>query len=99
MRLPLFQKDDDCLAFERVPAESLGRPDAPNLPAWCLMPNHWHLVVHADERTNLSTWMQWVMVTYTHRRHAHTHTAGKPPVAPLANLFAARNSRIIGERR
>ena len=37
MRLPLFLKDDDYLAFERVLAESLSRPDAPRLLAWCLM--------------------------------------------------------------
>jgi REP-associated tyrosine transposase len=80
MRLPLFQKDDDYLAFERVLAESLERPDAPSLLAWCLMPNHWHLVVHALKRTNLSTWMQWVTVTHTHRWHAHTHTAGQGPL-------------------
>jgi hypothetical protein len=34
MRLPLFLKDDDYLAFERVLAESLARPDAPRLLAW-----------------------------------------------------------------
>ena len=38
MRLPLFRKDDDYLAFERVLAESLERPTAPNLLSWCLMP-------------------------------------------------------------
>jgi len=80
MRLPLFQKDNDYLAFERVLAESLERPDAPDLLAWCLMPNHWHLVVHAGKRANLSTWMQWVTVTHTHRWHAHTHTAGDGPL-------------------
>ncbi len=77
MCLPLFQKDDDYLAFERVLAESLERPDAPGLLAWCLMPNHWHLVVRAAEPTNLSTWMQWVGVTHTRRWHAHTQTAGQ----------------------
>ena len=80
MRLPLFQKDDDYLAFERVLAESLAHPDAPDLLAWCLMPNHWHLVAEAGQRTNLSTWMQWVTVTHTHRWHAHTHTAGQGPL-------------------
>lgn len=78
MRLPLFEKDGDYLAFERVLASSLARPDAPALLAWCLMPNHWHLVVRAGRRTNLSTWMQWVTVTQTHRRHAHT--AGEGPL-------------------
>ncbi len=80
MRLPLFQKDDDYLAFERVLADSLERPDAPDLLAWCLMPNHWHLVVRAGRQTDLSTWMQWVTVTHTHRWHAHTNTAGEGPL-------------------
>ncbi len=80
MRLTLFQKDDDYLAFERVLGESLVRPDAPDLLAWCLMPNHWHLVVQAGKDTNLSTWMQWVTVTHTHRWHAHTHSAGEGPL-------------------
>ena len=31
MRLPLFEKDGDYLAFERVLASSLERPDAPAL--------------------------------------------------------------------
>lgn len=80
MRLALFQKNDDYLAFERVLAESQERPDAPRLLAWCLMPNHWHLVVHAGDATNLSTWMQWVTVTHTHRWHAHTGTVGEGPL-------------------
>ncbi len=80
MRLPLFEKDDDYAAFERVLAESLGRPDAPRLLAYCLMPNHWHLVVQAAERTDLSTWMQWVSVTHTHRWHSHFDTMGDGPL-------------------
>ena len=80
MRLPLFRKDDDYLAFERVVAEALERPDAPELLVWCVMPNHWHLVVHAGKRTDLSTWMQWVTVTHTHRWHAHTRTTGEGPL-------------------
>ena len=80
MRLPLFKKDADYLAFERVLASSFERPDGPRLLAWCLMPNHWHLVVRAGRRTNLSTWMQWVSVTHTHRWHAHTRTAGEGPL-------------------
>ena len=80
MRLALFQKAADYEAFERVVAESLVRPDAPLLLAYCLMPNHWHLVVRAGDRTDLSTWMQWVTVTHTHRWHAHYHTVGDGPL-------------------
>jgi putative transposase len=80
MRLPLFKKDGDYHAFERVLAESLARTGAPELMAWCLMPNHWHLVVRATSQTDLSTWMQWVTVTHVHRWHAHTKTAGEGPL-------------------
>ena len=80
MRLALFEKEADYAAFERVLAESLRRADAPRLLAYCLMPNHWHLVVLARSRTNLSRWMQKVTVTHTHRWHAHRHTAGEGPL-------------------
>ena len=80
MRLAIFEDDADYRAFERVLAEGLDRTDAPRLLAYCLMPNHWHLVVEASKRTNLSTWVQWTAVTHTHRWHAHTHTTGEGPL-------------------
>ncbi len=80
MRLPLFEKDADYEVFERVLGGSLARPDAPRLLSYCLMPNHWHVVVQAGERTDLSTWMQWVTVTHTHRWHSHDHSAGEGPL-------------------
>lgn len=80
MRLPIFEDDGDYRAFERVLAQSLDRVDAPRLLAYCLMPNHWHLVVQAVRGTSLSTWMQWTTVTHTHRWHSHRHTAGQGPL-------------------
>lgn len=80
MRLTIFEKEADYAAFERVLAEGLDRPDAPKLLAYCLMPNHWHLVVHAGRATDLSTWMQWITVTHTHRWRAHYHSAGEGPL-------------------
>ena len=80
MRLAIFEKDADYEAFERVLAESLERADAPRLLAHCLMPNHWHLVVQAGAGTDLSTWMQWLTVTHTHRWHAHYQSTGEGPL-------------------
>lgn len=80
MRLPIFDDAGDYLAFERVLAQSLDRTDSPRLLSYCLMPNHWHLVVRAAKHTNLSTWMQWTTVTHTHRWHAHRHTTGQGPL-------------------
>ena len=51
MRLPIFEKNGDYEAFERILALALRRKDAPALLAYCLMPNHWHLVARAGTRT------------------------------------------------
>lgn len=76
----MFEQAEDFAAFEHVLSDSLGRTDAPRLLAYCVMPNHWHLVVQAGKRSNLSTWMQWLKVTHTHRWHAHRQCAGEGPL-------------------
>lgn len=80
MRVPIFKKDRDYAAFERILAQGQSRPDALQLLAYCLMPNHWHLILLAGPRSDLSGWMQWIQVTHTHRWHAHHHTAGQGPL-------------------
>ncbi len=45
----LFHKDEDYAAFERVLAEGLERYPV-ELFTYCLMPNHWHLVVRPRDR-------------------------------------------------
>lgn len=47
-RQALFHKPADYAAFARVLAEGLNRYPV-GLLAWCLMPNHWHLVVTPAE--------------------------------------------------
>ncbi|HUG19878.1 MAG TPA: transposase, partial [Planctomycetaceae bacterium] len=43
-RLTLFEKDADYEAFERVMAEALEKHPT-RLLSYCIMPNHWHLVI------------------------------------------------------
>lgn len=50
------------------------------LLAYCLMPNHWHLVLWPHEDGDLSEFMRWLTVTHTQRWHAHHHTAGTGPL-------------------
>ena len=80
LRLGLFDDRGDYLAFERVLAQAMLRPDAPELFTFCLMPNHWHLLVRPRRDGDLSAWMQWLTVTHTHRWQAHRKTAGSGPV-------------------
>jgi putative transposase len=74
-RLPLFQKDGDYEAFERVLAEARQRYDVPVL-AYCVLPNHWHLVLWPRADGDLSRFVGWLTLTHTQRWHAHYHTVG-----------------------
>lgn len=80
LRLPLFEDEGDYLAFVALLAEGLARDDAPELFAFCLMPNHWHLLLRPGRDGELSRWMQRLTVTHTHRWHQHRHSAGTGPV-------------------
>jgi putative transposase len=74
-RLPLFEKDGDYLAFERVLIEAQKRFDMRVL-AYCVMPNHWHLVLWPERDRDLSAFTGWLTLTHTQRWHAHYHNTG-----------------------
>ncbi len=75
-RLPIFQKDGDYAAFERILAEALEHVSGMRLLAYCLMPNHWHLVVWPRHDGELSDFGHWLTLTHTQRWHAHYHDVG-----------------------
>jgi len=71
----LFHKAEDFAAFERVLAEGLERYPV-ELLTYCLMDNHWHLVVRPKADDSLGELMRWVGVTHVRRHHQHYHTRG-----------------------
>ncbi|MBI3758545.1 MAG: transposase [Deltaproteobacteria bacterium] len=78
-RFTLFPKATDYEAFVRVLAEALDWVDI-RLLAYCVMPNHWHLVVWPERDGDLSEFMRWLTVTHTQRWHAKHHTQGTGPL-------------------
>ena len=44
--------------------------------AWCVMPNHWHLLLWPQKDGDLSNYMRLVTLTHTQRLHAHRASAG-----------------------
>ena len=46
------------------------------LLAYCLMPNHFHLVLWPHADGDVSRWMQWILTTHVRRYHEHYHTTG-----------------------
>src|SRR5438105_4677927 len=74
-RLPLFDKDSDYDAFLTVLALAQGEHPT-RLLAYCLMPDHWHLVLWPRREGDLTAFVRWLTHTHAMRRHAHSHTAG-----------------------
>jgi putative transposase len=74
-RLTIFEDEADYEAFERVLIEAVERAET-RLLAYCLMPNHWHLVVWPYQDGELSRFVGWLTLTHTQRWHAHRHSAG-----------------------
>jgi putative transposase len=74
-RLPIFETEGDYEAFERVLTEAVERTDT-RLLAYCVLPNHWHLVVWPREDGELSRFTGWLTLTHTQRWHAHRQSTG-----------------------
>ncbi len=69
-RMRIFDKPGDYEAFLGCLVEGLRRYRV-DLLAWCIMPNHWHLVVRPRGARQLQEFMRWITVTHVRRHHAH----------------------------
>jgi putative transposase len=75
----LFEKDEDYASLEKVLDEAY-RKVAVRVLAYCLMPNHWHLILWPRRDGDLSRYIQWLTTTHMRRWHAHRGTRGTGPV-------------------
>lgn len=73
-RQQLFFDAKDYLAFEKVLVEALHHVPVPLL-AYCLMPNHWHLVMSPTGK-ELPRFMHWLTLTHAKRWHQAHGTSG-----------------------
>jgi putative transposase len=78
-RQQIFRTDDDYSAFLAVLKEA-GQRVLMRLLSYCMMPNHWHLLLWPQGDDDLSEYMRWLTVTHTQRWHAYHQTSGTGPV-------------------
>jgi putative transposase len=74
-RLALFEKNEDYAGFERV-LEEAARQHPMRILAYCVMPNHWHLVLWPRREGELTDFVRWLTHTHTMRCRAHFETSG-----------------------
>jgi putative transposase len=71
----VFHKDDDFAAFLRLIGDAHERLPMRVL-AYCLLNNHFHLVLWPHGDGDLSRWMQWLLTAHVRRYHRHYHGSG-----------------------
>jgi len=69
----MFRKDDDFKAFEQVLEEAVVRAaGSVSLLGYCVMSNHWHLVIRTHEDKAMGQFMKWLTTAHAGRyRVAH----------------------------
>ena len=74
-RRMLFDKGGDFLAFEKVIEETL-RTCRMRICAFCILSNHWHVVVWPESDGDLSAFMQQITNMHVKRWKEHRHEVG-----------------------
>jgi REP element-mobilizing transposase RayT len=77
--VPIFVRRSDYRAFLQVIREGLEKHDV-QLVAYCVMSNHWHMVLEPAGTEALVRFMQWVTATHAIRWRHHHKTIGQGAV-------------------
>ncbi len=71
----VFRKENDYLAFVQLMVDANRRLPM-RVTGYCLMPNHFHLLLWPYGDGDLSRWMQWLLTAHVRRYHRHYHGSG-----------------------
>ncbi len=75
-RAEIFTSDEDYLAFLRV-LRDVSKKKPMRILAFCLMPNHWHLLLCPKRDGELGAFMQAVTTTHVRRWRLNRHSVGE----------------------
>ena len=75
-RVAIFNTDADYRHFESLLEEGkelIGM----RIFSYCIMPNHWHLVLYPKSDTDMGEFMRWVTTTHVRHRRTRTNSVGE----------------------
>ena len=90
----VFQKDKDYEAFVNLMKEAKIRY-AIKIFAYCVMPNHFHIVVMPHQSEDLSKWMQWLLTSHVRRFHMHYGTSGHIWQGRYKSFLIQKDSHLL----
>jgi putative transposase len=74
-RQEVFHEDKEYEAFIDLMAEAKTMYEVKVL-AYCLMPNHFHMLLQPEKAEDMSKWMQWLMTSHVRKHHRIHKTSG-----------------------
>ena len=90
-RVQIFDTDTDYQQFEAILEEAVERFNV-RLLAYCIMPNHWHLVLYPHKDGDMQQFMSWLTNTHTRRWHVAKGTVGQ------GHLYQGRYKSFVCEQ-
>jgi putative transposase len=74
-RAEIFSSEKDYAHFEALLLEGVELTGM-RILAYCIMPNHWHLVLYPRKDTDMGEFMRWVTTTHVRQRRTLTKSVG-----------------------
>lgn len=74
-KVRIFNTSADYKHFESLLQEGKELLDM-RILAYCIMPNHWHLILYPKNDGDMGEFMRWVTTTHVRQRRAQTKTIG-----------------------
>lgn len=92
-RVQIFENDTDYQQFELILEEAVDKFGM-RLLAYCIMPNHWHLVLYPRGNGDMQQFMSWLTNTHTRRWHVAKETVGQGTCIKggISHLFVNRTN-------
>lgn len=93
-RQEVFHGSQDYEAFSDLMKEAKGRYSL-KIYAYCLMPNHFHMVLRPTYGEELSRWMQWLMTSHVRRYHRQYKTSGHVWQGRFKSFIIQEDSHLL----
>ena len=93
-RTTVFHKTQDYEAFLSLLVEAKKRHRV-KIFGFCLMPNHFHLVLEPAHQTALSQFMQWLLTSHVRRYHQHYGSSGHVWQGRFKSFAVQRDEHLI----
>lgn len=90
----IFHDRSDYSAFLKLMKEAKGKFSVEIL-AYCLMPNHFHMLIMPSEANELSKYMQWLLTSHVRRYHKHYGTTGHIWQGRFKSFIIQKNDYLL----